>query len=44
MREHIAGEREELERVRHSIADTREHIAMTQRFLRGELDLPEGED
>jgi hypothetical protein len=35
-RERLAREREELERVRSSIADNREHIELTQRFLRGE--------
>lgn len=36
MREHLAEERRELERVRHSIAVNREHIELTQRFLRGD--------
>ena len=36
MREHLAAERQEPERVRHSIADNREHIELTQRFLRGD--------
>jgi hypothetical protein len=35
-RERIAQERKDLERVRSSIADNREHIELTQRFLRGE--------
>jgi hypothetical protein len=35
-RELLAQEREELERIRSSIADNREHIELTQRFLRGE--------
>ena len=35
-RELLAQEREELERVRSSIADNRLHIELTQRFLRGE--------
>jgi hypothetical protein len=35
-RERLAEERREIERVRDSIADTREHIELTQRFLRGE--------
>jgi hypothetical protein len=33
-RERLAEERKELERVRSSIADNREHIELTQRFLR----------
>jgi predicted nucleic acid-binding Zn-ribbon protein len=33
-RELIAAERRDLERIRNSIADTREHIELTQRFLR----------
>jgi hypothetical protein len=37
-RERIAQERKDLERVRNSIADTREHIELTQRFLRGDGD------
>ena len=34
-RERLAKEREEIERIRGSIADNREHIELTQRFLRG---------
>jgi hypothetical protein len=34
-RERLAEERRDLERVRSSIANTREHIELTQRFLRG---------
>ena len=34
-RERLAKERREIERVRNSIADNREHIELTQRFLRG---------
>ena len=33
-RERLAKERREIERVRNSIADNREHIELTQRFLR----------
>ena len=36
-RERLAAEREEIERVRGSIANTREHIELTQRFLRGDF-------
>jgi hypothetical protein len=36
-RELLAQEREELERVRNSIADNRLHIELTQRFLRGQV-------
>jgi hypothetical protein len=35
-RERLAEERKDLERIRSSIADNREHIELTQRFLRGE--------
>ena len=36
LRDHLAHEREELERIRSSIADNRHHIETTQRFLRGD--------